>query len=553
MRLKLSEHSKNIIIACGFIFNLFALFIISHANRLAVNGFISFGKLNVPVSTFSGSIQTIALFICMITVCIKQRLALILSYCYYAISIILMLVSVFVLGSFSAVPGIFSVVLAVVTITIISRQFINIQREKVTDSITNLPNRVGADMELDRLIEKDLPFSVLMVQIVNYKSLTDDVGTKFGEEILRACADRLQTTVGNRGRVFKMDGAEFCVFANENVTESVARHVIGALSKKVTLVVDDIESNYYLDVRAGIAKCPLNTKNPTELMRFASVALFHAQTDNVNKYTFFNSDMQVEIKEYVDTIRKIKLALENDYFSLVYQPQFTSHDKKLRGFETLIRMNLPDGGNVPPGRFIDLAERTDLISQIDKFVLKRALTEFAPVFKKMNVDFILSINVSAKSMAEPTFYDDLRILLTKIGFPASNLEIEITEYSLGAENSYAEENIKSLKALGVKFALDDFGTGYTSLSRLMNLKVDLVKIDKSLIDNILTNDENRALVDSVIYMGHIMKCEVIAEGVEDEHQLNAIKECKCDLVQGYIWGRPKPFEDAMTIIKAEAV
>lgn len=547
------DRTKKILVISCFIFNLISFACISLINRYAygTGGFVTIASLSIPVSTVSGTIQSIALSLCVLAVCFKQKLALVLSYVYFSISIISMLVQVIFVHNTGVIPGIFNLCVSLATVTIIAYQFISIEKERITDVVTKLPNRIGANDIIARHIERNENFSVLMVQITNYKRLNDDIGNKYGDMILVEVSRRLQQTVGDRGFVCKFDGAEFCVVVNNKGVDTTARRIVSSLSKKVELTSNEISTNYYLDARVGISEFPKDSKDVTELIKCANIALFHASADNNTKYKFFNVDMQTEIRDYVDCIRKVQIALENDYFTLVYQPQFTSEDKTLRGFETLIRMNLPDGDNVPPGKFIEIAERSDLIVQIDKFVVRRALSEFASVLKKKRADFILSVNVSAKSMAEPSFAEDIRSLITKLGFPASNLEIEITEYSLSSSDDYTVHNIDALRSLGVKFALDDFGTGYTSLSKLMTLKVDLLKIDKSLIDNINETEEHRALVDSVIYMGHLMKCEVIAEGVEEEAQLTAIQECNCDLVQGYIWGRPVPFEDAINIVMAE--
>lgn len=548
---KLSVKTRNIIVVCVFIVNLVAFGIISNINRLHGGGDVYFGSVAIPCSTLSGTIQSVALFLCIVSVCLRHRFALILSYVYFVISTISMIMQILVMGQLGVVPGIFNMMISILTVTIISDQIESIKLDRITDSVTKLPNRIGIQKVIDKTIAKGKPFAVVSVQIVNFKSVRDDIGHARGEEILREVGRRMKTTVGERGVVSRFDGAEFSVVLYASNVDTVTKHIISAISKKITLRINDVDTNYYLDVRAGVSEYPKNATVSGELIKCADIALSHASKDVNHKYRFYNSEMEVEIKERTDIISKIKLSLENDYFYLVYQPQFTSNRKKLRGFETLIRMKLPDGTIVSPGKFIEAAERTGLIVQLDKYVLRKAMTEFATVFKKKNYDFILSINVSAHSMAEATFFEDVKTMITKIGFPASKLELEITEYSIGASDSYTEKNIDAFRNLGVKFALDDFGTGYTSLSRLMNLKVDLLKIDKSLIDNISSTEENRALVDSVIYMGHLMKCEVIAEGVEEENQLSAIRDCKCDLVQGYIWGRPEPFEKAMDIIRSQ--
>nr|MCR5607020.1 EAL domain-containing protein [Treponema sp.] len=178
--------------------------------------------------------------------------------------------------------------------------------------------------------------------------------------------------------------------------------------------------------------------------------------------------------------------------------------------------------------------------------------EFKQVIDEYKIPLIISINVSAKNISNPNFAPNIEYLLEKTGFPPNCLEIEITEYTLTRSIEIAYSNIHSLRNKGVMFALDDFGTGYTSISQLLRLPVNLLKIDKSLVDNIETDILNQELVDSVIYMGHTMKCEVISEGVENERQLEILKTHGCDFVQGYVFGKPMSYQDAIELYKKES-
>ena len=204
-----------------------------------------------------------------------------------------------------------------------------------------------------------------------------------------------------------------------------------------------------------------------------------------------------------------------------------------------------------PVAFIPAAEKTNLIMRIDDYVSRRALTEGKILVDSTNNECIISINVSAKNIASEGFAEKVGRMIKESGFPAKNLEIEITEYSF-AESEKTVANILALKDLGVQVALDDFGTGYTSIAQLMKLPINLLKIDKSLIDDIETNQTMRDMVDSVIYMGHIMNCEVISEGVENENQIALLKEHKCDFIQGFVWGRPQSYEDAENLCRTNS-
>ena len=211
----------------------------------------------------------------------------------------------------------------------------------------------------------------------------------------------------------------------------------------------------------------------------------------------------------------------------------------------------PDLTIVSPNNFIPAAEKTTLIMKIDDYVLKTAMKEFKPVLENKENDYVISINISAKTMGSADFTTRLKRIIDEVQFPPENLELEITEYSFAESMETTISNINKLREMGIHIALDDFGTGYTSIKQLMKLPINLLKIDKSLIDDIETDQNMRDMVDSVIYMGHIMNCEVISEGVEKESQLDILREHKCDFIQGFVWGKPIDFEDAKNMCEQE--
>ena len=229
-------------------------------------------------------------------------------------------------------------------------------------------------------------------------------------------------------------------------------------------------------------------------------------------------------------------------------PQFSTAEKKLRGFETLLRLRDGEGKSLSPAEFIPAAEKNDLILEITEWVMNNALKTFAPIVK--DSDIIISVNVSSKNMESGTFVEEVKAALEKAKFPPKNLEIEVTEYCLLQSFDKTIENIKALREMGVQVALDDFGTGYSSLSYLEKLPINLLKIDKSLVDDIEKNFKSQQFVSAVIYMGHLMGCEVVCEGVESEGQLRLLKNNKSDFIQGYIWGKPMDFEKAKELISA---
>jgi len=210
-------------------------------------------------------------------------------------------------------------------------------------------------------------------------------------------------------------------------------------------------------------------------------------------------------------------------------------------------MRTPKGEFVSPAEFIPVAEKGDLILQIDDYVLRRAMKEFKDIVEQVEEELTISVNVSAKNISAKGFANKVKAILEETGFPSANLEIEITEYCMVQSVEATIQNIVELRALGIQVALDDFGTGYTSLSYLAKMPINLLKVDKSLVDDIVANEKSRDFVTAVIAMGHLMGCEVISEGVENEEQLALLNGQECDFVQGYVWGKPLDYEVARDI------
>ena len=244
---------------------------------------------------------------------------------------------------------------------------------------------------------------------------------------------------------------------------------------------------------------------------------------------------------------KIRDALKNDTIFFYLQPQYDM-DHKLRGFEALARMKDEKGNLVSPGEFIPVAEKVGLIDRVDGMVYKKAATFVGDLMQKTGARFMLSINVSVKHLMKNDFMEELRNLMQTSGIPSLSLEIEITESIMIESMDKAMSCIQEIRDMGIQIAIDDFGTGYSSLSYLNNFPANLLKIDKSFIDKMNMNDKSKQYVAAIISLGHSMGFEVISEGVEDTEQLETLREIGCDLIQGYIWGKPLPPEEAAKVV-----
>ena len=502
-----------------------------------------------PVNV-TGIIQAFMALVCVVLVLLNAKVGIVIARIALLISALLMILAMVRSKMLTPLPGAVTILLSLVSCEVIAKQFRRMEMESITDYVTKLINRRGLIRELELEQKDSRHFHMMFLHINNLKVINDNLGYEFGDKALIIVSKRIQSVVGKDTIVSKLDGTEFAIAIPESEdVKEMAEAIMVEVTKKLVLDCDGVPANFYLRACAGVATYPEDTNSILKLLRYADIAMYHASKNSKEKIVYFNKNLESELIRRAQVEEYIQESLKHDYFFLVYQPQYYANSKRLRGFETLIRMKLPDGTNISPGEFIPIAEKTDLIFKIDEYVLRRAMKEFKEDIANTEEKLLLSVNISAKDISSPDFHNKLSRIIEETGFPAECLEIEITEYSLYDSLETTVANISSIREMGAKLALDDFGTGYTSLAQLLNLPFDLLKIDKSLVDNIETSEVSRDFVNLVIYMGHIMNSEVISEGVETESQLQLLKDQNCDFIQGYVWSRPLALRDALEMCR----
>lgn len=419
-----------------------------------------------------------------------------------------------------------------------------------TDMLTELPNRRALTNYLEKLCDEgDSKFALVFIDLDNFKLINDTIGHEWGDSLLVGTATRFRRLLRDNEFVARLGGDEFAVIIKGYASEEALRERVEVYSKTLAEKCQLRGRDYYVTGSLGVACYPKDTKDVNQLLKYADTAMFHAKKTGKVRSCFFDNIMNETMESDVKLENQMRNAFHNNGFFLVYQPQFKAESKCLRGFETLLRMRDIDGNLVSPAVFIPIAEKTNLILDIDRFVLKTAMTECKAMIEK-NPELTVSINMSAIHIQDDSFVDDVKAALEATGFPAKNLELEITETSFIERMEEVVVKIRAIRDMGIGVALDDFGTGFASLSYLMNLPVNMLKIDKSFVDNILVDDMGASFVVAIISMGHQLGFEVIAEGVEEEQQVEVLRDRDCDLIQGYVWGKPMPFEDVKTIVKA---
>ncbi|MBR3307494.1 MAG: EAL domain-containing protein [Lachnospiraceae bacterium] len=459
----------------------------------------------------------------------------------------------------NSAAGIFSNIFALTASFII---FLNDQRiekyqkrmrdQAVTDNLTGLPNRFASSEFMEDLIRRDVHFALVSCDFNNFKSINDTMGHVVGNQVLIEIASRWKKLAesyesGTVDFVARLGGDEFAIVIRGGRTDEDVLETIHAYEDELEKCITVDDCDYFMTASFGYAEYPADGNTVGVLFSGADAAMHEAMKQGSgSRVKHFTGDL-LEAEHAMEIERKLRLALESNHILCYLQPQYDM-DHKLRGFESLARMKDMEGKLVSPGEFIPVAEKTGLIDKVDICVFKKAAAFFGELVKKGRTDLILSINISVRHLMKNNFLDEIRDIIDKNGVPANQLEIEITESIMIDSAEKALKCIDSIKDLGIRVAIDDFGTGYSSLSYLNSFPADLLKIDKSFIDVMNNSERSRQYVASIVSIGHILRLEVIAEGVEAEEQLNTLKETGCDLIQGFVWGRPMPLDEAAKLV-----
>jgi diguanylate cyclase (GGDEF)-like protein/PAS domain S-box-containing protein len=421
------------------------------------------------------------------------------------------------------------------------------------DNLTNLPNRkyieerLAAEMESAR--HGSASGAVLFVDMDDLKLINDKFGHSYGDEVIKIAGARILAEVGENAVVARVGGDEYIILLPNADTQekagNLADQIIRALTKEY--VVGDQASR--ITVSTGIALYPSGgTGNADDIIKNAEAALYVARKSGKNNWCFYEAEMLDAAYENMLLKHSLRDANKRGELSVYYQPQITIEDSAIVGYEALLRWHSPEHGFVPPARFIPWAEESEVIKEIGGWVLDKAC-EFARSLAGMGKGHLcVWVNVSPRQLNDENFVSLVGSAIANAKINPGQLGLEITENVLIGSLDDCIQKLRRLHALGVNFSLDDFGTGYSSLTYLRSLPVNTIKLDKSFIDELADDEAQVSFVRLIVDMAHKLGIKVIAEGVETELQVERLKKCHCDYIQGYIFSRPVPPEEAVKLL-----
>ena len=420
------------------------------------------------------------------------------------------------------------------------------------DPLTGLGNRAKFKKDIEEVFTQSdtaNKAALLLIDLDHFKGVNDTLGHQAGDQLLKQFSGKLQGVIKEKGTIYRMGGDEFLVLLPKISSTSdaiaAAEGILARLSHPLF-----VEGNkFVITPSIGISMYPEHGQDVERLFRNADAAMYLAKEKGKNNYQLYNSALNDRLLERMQIETGLRRALEEKEFSLYYQPKVDLHSKRIVGMEALIRWEHPEWGLVSPFKFISVAEETGQIDPIGKWVLREACKQ-TKKWQTEGLPFIgVSVNVSVRQFEQNNFIQTVADILKETNLSARFLELEITE-SVIKDLKKSTEILQDLRELGVRTSIDDFGTGYSSLSTIRTLPIDVIKIDKSFIDD-LEDKVNQDLLKAIIGIGRSLGLEVIVEGIEEEQQMNKLLEYDCQFAQGYLFGKPMPAEEFKKVLSSQ--
>ena len=421
------------------------------------------------------------------------------------------------------------------------------------DSLTGLSNNTHLQQVLDDILAEpqEQKTAIVMIHCHNIGSINSTYGLPTGDKVLKEVANRLLTLVTDEMQLFRFSGNRFVLliknYQNQAELQALAEEIISILETPLEFIGRPIE------IKIGIVELEPGAQTMEVLSKASMVIHYLEQGQTREPLAFFDTKVEEKLRREEIIAQELSEFLANPSLNtlyLEYQPKLALASNQIVGFEALSRMNSPTLGRISPIEFISIAERQEKIVPLGYWVLETACKFVNKLYDQGYQDLYVAVNISVIQLLQKDFPNKVEEIITKTGINPKNLQLEITESVFTDDFDDIQAKLRPLRELGLTIALDDFGTGYSALSRMGELLVDFIKIDKSFIDKILLEDEQKQIVQELISLSHKLDLTVVAEGVEEEKQRDFLLKAGCDIMQGYLFSRPLPEKQALEKLKS---
>ncbi|MDN3474945.1 EAL domain-containing protein [Pseudoalteromonas sp. APC 3355] len=416
---------------------------------------------------------------------------------------------------------------------------IQLQQYAYQDGLTDLPNRRYFYEKLQSLVSiKGMKFALIFIDLDGFKEVNDSLGHDYGDLLLHQVATRLQSCITTKDTVARLGGDEFTLILEGVNSPDEASKIAEAVKSSLMQSIKVKKEIVYVTASIGLTFFPADGLTVEELVRRADQAMYLSKNKGRNRYEFFSYAIEEKATEKRRLIEEIRTAIVKNQFELFYQPIFSIDGKSVPKAEALIRWNHPERGLIGPNEFIPVAEKNGLINDIGQWVKSQAIQDTVQFNVLSEKTIQVSVNTSPLEIDRAgCWVDEWIVASKKYQLPANTILIEVTENTLMDPDSSIQRQLKRLSTINIDIAIDDFGVGYSSLAYLQRLDIDILKIDRSFINDIESNDNSIALVKAIITMAHNLDVMVVAEGVETQKQYDLLKQLACDYIQGYIFSK----------------
>ncbi len=419
------------------------------------------------------------------------------------------------------------------------------------DPLTGLPNRSLIIQRLQQCLQKascdHLHFALLIVDLDHFKNVNDTLGHETGDRLLKAISQRFANAIRDIDMIGRLGGDEFAIVvsdAGKKQAELIAMKLQAALTAPVRID----EQHFAMAASMGIALFPGHASTPQSLMKRADIAMYSAK-QNHEDYVFYHPSLDQHDPEKLALLSDLSKAVENDAFDVFFQPKLDFHTGQITGFEALARWFHPEKGFIPPDVFIPLIESTHQIKPFTLQILAKALKECLRL-RSLGYKLDVAVNLSTHNMLDPLLTEQIAELMGRYRVKRHMLTLEITESAIMKNTDRAMQVLSEFESMGIQLSIDDFGTGYSSLGYLQRLSVHQLKIDRTFVGDMTTDENNSAIVKSTIDLAHNLGLTTVAEGIEDAETLEKLRQMGCDSAQGYYISRPLPADKVMAFLKA---
>jgi len=423
------------------------------------------------------------------------------------------------------------------------------------DALTDLPNR---NLFLDRLQQAltrarwhNRLVAVIFLDLDRFKNINDTLGHTVGDQLLLQLSERLSNSVRDGDTIGRFGSDEFAILMDDIDSDkhmsSLAKKLLDTLAQPFKIKKQEL----FVTASIGVSIYPNDGEDAETLLRNADIAMYRAKELGKNNYQFYSDNLSAQVFERLTLENHLRRAVEQNEFILYYQPQLDARKQRIIGVESLLRWHHPDLGLVSPNNFIPHLEETGLIEQVGDWLLETACRQSREWHDAGWSYLHMSVNISGRQFNNPNFISSVHNIISTTNINPEFLELEITESMLMRNASATINALHSLSELGVRFAIDDFGTGYSSLSYLRRFPIDTIKIDRSFIHDVTDNPDDAAIASAIIVMAQSLSLNVIAEGVENQEQMDFLSSRNCHYLQGNFFSRPLPADELTQLLEKQ--